>query len=183
MGMDTRDGQGGVDQIIKDHGFGDYKWIIPREHIVVSSWVRFRCQFGCNNYGKNGSCPPAVPPVDECRRMIHEYENAVMFHFPMRGEPEEYHYRLMAELSELERAVFLAGSYKVFLLQYGSCMFCKNCGAEGTRMKCVNKTKCRPGADAMGVDIYQTARNVGYHVQVVKNYDEATNRFAFLLID
>jgi predicted metal-binding protein len=181
--MDNRNEQGEADRIIRERGFSDYKWIIPREHIVVSSWVRFHCQFGCKNYGKNGSCPPAVPSVEECRGMIYEYSSAVMFHFPMKSEPQEYHYRLMAELSELERAIFLSGYYKVFLLQYGSCMYCKNCVAEGTRIKCVNKTKCRPGADAMGVDIYQTAHSVGYPVQVVKDYDEATNRFAFLLID
>jgi predicted metal-binding protein len=115
--------------------------------------------------------------------MIYEYDNAVIFHFPMRGETQDDHYRVMAGLSELERAVFLAGYYKVFLMQYGSCMFCKECVAKGVRDACVNKAKCRPGADAMGIDIYQTAHNVGYPVQVVKQHDEPTNRFAFLLID
>jgi predicted metal-binding protein len=169
-----------IDKIIKEHGFDDYKWIIPQKNIIVSSWVRFHCQFGCKN---NGSCPPAVPSVEECRQMIHEYKNAIIFHFPIQSENENEHYRRMSALYELERAVFLAGNYKVFLLQYGSCAYCKDCMAEGTRIKCVNKIKSRPGADAMGIDIYQTAHNVGYHIQVVKNYDEVTNRFAFLLLD
>jgi predicted metal-binding protein len=101
----------------------------------------------------------------------------------MQSVDNNVHYKLMADLYELERAIFLAGYYKVFLLQYGSCMCCKNCAAEGTRIKCINKIKSRPGADAMGIDIYQTAHNVGYPVQVVKSHDEITNRFAFLLIN
>jgi predicted metal-binding protein len=172
-----------IDQIIKNHGFIDYKWIVPQKNIIVSLWVRFHCQFGCKNYGKNGSCPPAVPPVEECRKMIYEYEDAVIFHFPMQLKDRDDHYRLMSDLSELERAIFLAGYYKVFLLQYSSCIFCKDCLSEGTRVKCINKIKSRPGADAMGIDVYQTAHNAGYQVQVVKSRDEMTNRFAFLLIN
>jgi predicted metal-binding protein len=172
-----------VDQIITQHCFTDYKWIIPRENIVVAQWVRFRCQFGCKNYGKNGSCPPAVPSVEECRNMIYEYENAVILHFPIQSKTQEDHYTLMSRLSELERALFLAGYYKTFLLQYNSCHLCKDCMAEGTRIKCINKSKCRPGADAMGIDVYQTAHNVGYPIQVVKDNGEITNRFAFLLVD
>ena len=171
-----------IDRIIKQRDFADYKWITPREAIVVAQWVRFHCQFGCKNYGKNGSCPPAVPSVEECRNMIYEYEKAVIFHFPIQDEHYD-HAKLMAELSELEKAIFLAGYYKVFLLQYGSCNLCKNCIAEGSRINCVNKVKSRPGADAMGIDVYQTAHNAGYPIQVVKNHDEITNRFAFVLIE
>jgi predicted metal-binding protein len=172
-----------IDQILAQRGFNDYKWLVPRKNITVSSWVRFRCQFGCKNYGKSGSCPPAAPSIEECRQMIHEYENAVILHFPILSGDNNAHYKLMSELYELERAIFLAGYYKAFLLQYGPCIYCKDCIAEGTRIKCINKIKSRPGADAMGIDIYRTAHNIGYHIQVVKNHDEITNRFAFLLID
>jgi predicted metal-binding protein len=178
--MNTKDE---IDQIITQHGFNDYKWIVPRENIIISSWVRFHCQFGCKNYGKNGSCPPAVSSIEECRQMIHEYENAIILHFQIQSEDNNIHHKLMSELYELERTIFLAGYYKVFLLQYGSCNYCKECNAEGIRTKCINKIKSRPGADAMGIDIYQTAHNIGYHIQVVKNHNEITNRFAFMLID
>jgi predicted metal-binding protein len=172
-----------IDKIINRHGFDDYKWIVPQENIIVAQWVRFHCQFGCKNYGKNGSCPPAVPSIEECRKMIYEYENAIIFHFPMQSENQVDHQKLMSELYELEREIFLAGYYKAFLLQYGSCNICKDCIAEGNRIKCINKIKSRPGADAMGIDIYQTAHNIGFPIQVVKNHNEATNHFAFLLVD
>jgi predicted metal-binding protein len=115
--------------------------------------------------------------------MIHEYEHALIFHFSLQTEDRGEHFKLMARLSELERTLFLDGYYRVFLLQYGSCILCKDCVAEGTRVKCINKMRSRPGADAMGIDIYQTAHNVGYPVKVLKNHDETTNRFAFILIE
>ena len=124
-----------------------------------------------------------MPSVEECRKMIYEYENGIIFHFLIQHEDEGGHLKRMLGLYELEREIFLAGYYKVFLLQYSSCILCNDCHAEGSRAKCINKVKSRPGADAMGIDIYQTAHDVGYPVQVVKNYDEVTNRFGFLLID
>jgi predicted metal-binding protein len=33
-----------------DHGFADFRWIDPRR-IVVSQWVRMKCQFGCGEFG------------------------------------------------------------------------------------------------------------------------------------
>ena len=172
-----------VDQIIRSCGFEDYKWLIPHNDIVVAHWVRFRCQFGCNAYGKTGSCPPAVPHIDECRKMIYEYENAVVLHFPLQSSTQDDKYKRMSDLLELERELFLAGYYKTFLLQYADCIFCKTCVAEGTREKCLNKTKCRPSVDAMGIDMFQTVRNAGYTIQVLKERTEIQNRFAIVLIE
>jgi predicted metal-binding protein len=171
-----------VDQIVRQHGFTDYKWIVPQKDITVSRWVRFHCEFGCSNYGKLGTCPPAVPSVEECRQMIYEYENAIIFHFAMQLESKRDHLKLLVDFYELEREIFFAGFYKVFLLQHDSCSLCRECAAEGVREKCINKFKARPGADAMGIDVYQTAHNAGYPIQVVRNHDEMTNRFTFLLV-
>jgi predicted metal-binding protein len=115
--------------------------------------------------------------------MIYEYENAIIFHFPMQSVNQNDIKKLMSQLIELERDIFLAGYYKAFLLQFDSCQLCKECVAEDTRIKCINKMMSRPGADAMGIDVYKTAHNVGYPIQVVKNRGDAMNRYAFLLID
>jgi predicted metal-binding protein len=172
-----------VEQIVARHGFTDYKWLVPQQSIVVAQWVRFRCIFGCKNYGKKGSCPPAVPSVEECGKMIYGYDDAIIFHFPMQSEGPDDIKGLMSRLVELERDVFLEGYYKAFLMQFDSCRLCKVCAAEDCRLDCVNKTMSRPGADAMGVDVYQTARNAGYPIQVVKAHGDPMNRYAFLLVE
>ena len=124
MDMDNEDyNKDQIEQIIRSHGFTDYKWLDPRNDITVAQWVRFRCRFGCGEYGKSGSCPPAVPPIDECREMIREYENAVMLHFTMQSPTYNDKFKYMSELLDLEHEIFLAGYYKVFLLQYADCCF------------------------------------------------------------
>ena len=172
-----------IEQILQSRGFTNYKWINPQKDIILAHWVRFKCVFGCTEYGKNGSCPPAVPPVDECHKMIREYKNAVILHFSVQSQTNDEKHQMMADLLALEREIFLAGYYKVFLLPHRNCKFCENCVAEGTRIKCVDKTKSRPSPDAMGIDIFQTARDAGYSVEVVTTNDAMTNCFSFILID
>ena len=58
-----------LEMLFKEHGFHDFKWV-GTDKIVVAQWVRLRCMFGCQNYGKKGTCPPNVPSVEECRTLI-----------------------------------------------------------------------------------------------------------------
>jgi predicted metal-binding protein len=173
-----------LEQLFKERGFSDFKWIEAKD-IVVSQWVRFRCVFGCQAYGKKGTCPPNVPSIDECRQMISEYGQAAVFHFEKKlKDPDDrkpWGKGIVSKLLELEREVFLSGYHKTFLISHESCGFCETCGVD--RTKCKNPKGARPGADAMGIDVYATVRSIGYPIQVLKNYDEAMNRYAFLLIE
>jgi predicted metal-binding protein len=173
-----------LETLFKDHGFVDFKWISTKE-IVVAQWVRFRCMFGCRNYGKKGTCPPNMPPIEECKQMISEYSQAAIFHFEKRLEKiDEYKpwsKETISRLVKLEREIFLSGYYKTLLLAFDACMLCDTC--TGSRAECRNPVIARPGADAMGVDVYATVRSIGYPIQVVKNYKDIMNRYAFVLIE
>ena len=172
-----------VEGILQSRGFTDYKWLNPQTDIALVHWSRFKCIFGCNGYGKSGTCPPAVPPVDECHKMIREYQHALILHFSFQTQTRDERIRSMDNLLDLEREIFLAGYYKTFLLPYCACVFCEECVAKSVRADCIDKVRARPGADSMGIDIYQTARDAGYSIDVVKTRDTMTNRFAFILID
>jgi predicted metal-binding protein len=176
--------KGLLEKIFRDHGFDDFKWIDTRD-IVVAQWVRFRCLFGCPAYGKIGSCPPNVPSIAECREMISEFSEAAVFHFEKAlekpGDRKPWGKAVITKLLETERSVFLAGYYKAFLAPFDACGFCETCTP--SRTECKNPRLARPGADALGIDVYATVRNVGYHIQVLKEYTEAMNRYAFLFIE
>ena len=88
---------------------------------------------------------------------------------------------VVSKLMKLERAVFLSGYYKTLLLPFDACMLCETC--TGSRVECRNPMSARPGADALGVDVYATVRSIGYPIQVVKDYTDAMNRYAFMLIE
>jgi len=62
-----------IERMAREHGFADFKWINPRD-VVTGNWVRMKCQFGCDGYGKGGCCPPEVPSVTDCRRFFDEYK-------------------------------------------------------------------------------------------------------------
>lgn len=174
-----------LEALFRQHAFTDFQWIDPQE-IVVAQWVRFRCLFGCPMYGKSGTCPPHLPPVEECRQMIHEYRLAAVFHLSKAVEKpsdrKPWSKEISAKLVQLEREVFLSGCYKAFLISFDGCSQCEKCGI-ADRNECRNPRTSRPGADAMGIDVFSTVRKLGYPIEVLKDYKETMNRYAFLLVD
>jgi predicted metal-binding protein len=177
------DGQA-LEALFVKHGYTDFRWIDPKE-IVVAQWVRMKCMFGCGEFGRNASCPPHVPSVPECRQFFEGYMRAAVFHFAKTVDaPEDRHEwtrGVNAGLVALERAVFLAGYEKAFLLAMDSCGLCEECA--GVREECKVPRSARPTPEAMGVDVFSTVRRIGYPLEVLTDYRQAMNRYAFLLIE
>lgn len=166
------------------HNFTDFKWIDPNK-IVVSHWVRMKCIFGCNEYSATATCPPNVPSVSECEKFFKEYKEAVIFHFEKKvGKPEDrfiWTKKTNLKLLKLEKEVFLSGYEKAFLLFLDSCNICQDC--PGEKEKCKEPKLARPTPEAMGVDVYSTVRQWGYPIEVLSDYSQKMNRYAFLMID
>jgi len=177
------DNQKQFEDIFIKHQFKDFKWINPKK-IVVSHWVRMKCMFGCSGYGDNACCPPNTPSVDECQKFFQEYTEGVIFHFTKKfSKPElrhEWSKGINKRLLKLEREVFLAGNQKAFMLFMNSCSICKTCALE--RIDCINKESARPAADAMAVDVFSTVKQYNYPIEVLRDYSDTMNRYAFLLI-
>ena len=144
-----------------------------------------KCRFGCGDYGRNASCPPNVPTVPECRRFFDEYESGVIFHFSKTLEDPEQRHAWSRGVNEgllaLERAVFLSGRRKAFLLFMDSCALCPSCA--GSRQECARPRSARPTPEGMGVDVFATVHQAGYPLEVLADYGQTMNRYAFLLIE
>ena len=179
-----KSGLKGLKALFSKHGFTDYRWLDPAE-IVVAEWVRMKCLYGCREYGKNAACPPNAPSVAECARFFREYKRAAVFHFAKTVErPEDRHAwsrKVNLELLKLEEEVFKAGFVKAFLLLFDSCGICLECAA--SRTSCKEPKLSRPTPDALAMDVYSTVRKLGYPIEVLSQYDQEMNRYAFLLID
>lgn len=173
-----------LEALFAQHGYTDYKWIKPQD-IVVAQWVRMKCTFGCAEYGRNATCPPNVPSVADCRRFFDEYTTAALFHFEKRvDKPDDRHAwskGVNQGLVKLERAVFVAGYPKAFLMFMDSCSLCAECA--GARTGCKNPRSARPSPESMAIDVFSTVRRYGYPIQVLSDYTQAMNRYAFLLIE
>lgn len=179
-----RPGTGDLEGLFLARGFEDFRWLDPRE-IVVAEWVRMKCLYGCREYGHNAACPPNAPPVDACARFFREYQRAVVFHFAKSVErPEDRHAwgrKLNLELLKLEHEVFKAGFVKAFLLFFDSCGLCLDCAE--TRAECKEPKLSRPTPDALAMDVYATVRKIGYPIEVLSDFGQEMNRYAFLLLD
>ncbi len=172
-----------VQQLSQDLGYGDTRWISGAD-VQVRQWVRFKCTFGCDSYGKKGACPPAVPSIAECRELFREYEHVLLVHFTARFDnPDDrrpWSRTVNRELLELERAVFLAGHHKALLLFMDECRLCADC--PGTREECRNPGQARPCPEALGMDVFGTVRAAGYPIEVLTDRGQEMNRYAFLLV-
>ena len=171
-----------IEAILAEQELTDYRWISPKE-IVVSQWVRVKCTFGCSDYG-TGTCPPHTPSVTECERFFSEYQTGLIIRLSIYADkndyPSDWSKAMTTKLLETERKIFISGHHKVFLLNQTCCSICKSC--VGNRHDCKDKSHSRPSPESFAVDVYQTARNAGYDLNVVTNPGEM-NRIAIILIE
>jgi len=106
-------------------------------------------------------------------------------HFEKKVDKPEDRYawtrQVNTKLLKLERDVFVAGYPKAFLLFMDTCYLCNDCS--GSRIKCLNKKLARPTPEALAVDVYSTVRQVGYPIEVLYDYSQKMDRYAFLMIE
>ena len=173
-----------VEKLAVAHGLKDFKWMDPGK-IVIGEWVRMKCNYGCPGYGKRKTCPPYVPSVEECTRFFKEYKKGLFFHFAKKFKDPEMRHPWSKEINQkmldLERKVFLSGYQKAFVFPQAPCRLCKNCTADS--QECRQPYQSRPTLEAFGVDVYTTARKLGYPIQVVKDFHDEMNRYGLLLVE
>ncbi|UCE10591.1 MAG: DUF2284 domain-containing protein [Candidatus Thorarchaeota archaeon] len=171
-------------KIFRERGFDDFKWIDPKQ-VIIAQWVRMKCTYGCPNYGEAASCPPNVPSVSDCREFFDEYDLAAIFHFSRSFDnPDDRHdwtRETSIQLLEVEKEVFLSGYVKTFLMFMDACELCEECTA--IRADCKHPKRARPTPEAMGVDVFSTVRQIGYPIDVLKDYSDTMNRYAILLVE
>lgn len=156
--------------------------IIETKNVVVENWVRLKCQYGCDGYGECLTCPPYSPSPDYIRKMISEYSRGLLMQIENISSVNRP--RLSPKLREivahLEREIFLDGYHKAFGLAAGPCRFCKACD---TSEPCKHPYIARPSMEACGIDVYQTARNCGFELEVVRTEDCPYSLVALILIE
>jgi len=173
-----------IEKLARAHNLKDFKWLDPKT-IIPRHWVREKCVYGCPRYGEKACCPPEVPSVAECKSFFAEYRSGLFYHLTKQfADPKErfpWAREVNKQVLALEREVFLSGFYKVFAFTAAPCNLCELC--KNTKRECQNPLVARPTLEAFGVDVYATARRMGYPLQVVKGYEEETNRFGLLLVE
>lgn len=157
---------------------------IDPSSVVTAPWVRWKCQFGCIEYGKGHCCPPDTPTPEQTRAVIDSYRRAILFHLenpktPGRGKRFRDFYDM---LIDLEGGMFKDGYYKAFVFVAGPCRICKEC-AKLSGNPCNFGFRARPSMESCGIDVYQTARNNGFFIVPLRERTETQNIYCLLLVD
>jgi predicted metal-binding protein len=161
-------------------GVSDARVIRARD-VAVREWVFIKCKFGCEGYGQCYTCPPNSPAPEQTRRLLAEYERALLLHHsaPARPARPRRLLNLSKLVAEIERTAFLDGFYRAWAMGCGPCALCRDCPAEG----CRHPREARPSMEACGIDVYETARAASFSIDVVRRRDDAWDRFALVLVD
>lgn len=179
--------------------------LISTDIIVVGNWVRLKCKYGCENYGKHLCCPPFTPTPDETRAILSEYRNAALARFEVKPDsklPPKLALRAMSNsvakiqktIADLEKSAFLAGYYKAFGMNAMPCALCETCIIQEIQkkdqavfdldgVKCRNKQIMRPSMESLGIDVFQTVKNAGFKARVLKDSKETVELFGLILLD
>lgn len=175
--------RGRAAELLRQNGYDDFRWLCGTQ-VPVRRWVRFKCRYGCPNYGRLAACPPSVPTLDECRELFGEYGHIAIIRLSAGvKDPAEdaiWLRRTGKELLALERAVFLGGFSRALVLFPGPCRFCETC--TGQRRSCRYPADVRPSPEALGVDLFGVAEAVGYDLQILEDTARTMTRLAFLLV-
>ena len=152
--------------------------------VVTAAWVRWKCQYGCPDYGKRYTCPPNTPTPEQTKAMIDCYHRAILFHIeaPYGKERKEHYKKFYDTLLDLEGEMFKDGYYRAFVILAGPCMLCKEC-AKSTGSPCNFGFRARPSMEAVGIDVYQTARNNSFFIKPLRERTETQNSYCLMLVD
>lgn len=172
-----------IESFAREHGFPDFRWISGND-VRVCHWVRSKCMFGCNSFGRKAACPPNVPSVSDCRHLFREYEHILIIEIRAKVDTdhlEEWSRKINLALLPLERQAFLAGYHKAFVLFMDECRLCEECTMR--REDCRNPAMARPCPEALGVDVFSTVRSAGFQIDVVAEYTRDFKKYSFLLVE
>jgi predicted metal-binding protein len=152
--------------------------VINPHRIVTAEWVRMKCQFGCPGYGGRLSCPPHTPTPEVTRKVLDSYGRAILLHQRLgKGKKTK---SFNETLIRLEIEIFLDGFYKAWSVGSGPCRLCKECNIGGL---CRHGYEVRPSMEACGIDVFKTARDNGFPIQVVRSIEETRNVYGVILVD
>ena len=158
-------------------GVDGAKVVDPRS-VVTAEWVRMKCQFGCPGFGMSRCCPPHTPAPELTRKVVDSYQKAILVH---RRLPKGEKTKLFNEtIVKLEIKIFLDGCYKAWSMGSGPCRLCKECDPT---TPCKHGLEARPSMEACGIDVFKTARDNGFPIEVIRAREEERNIFGLILVE
>jgi len=164
---------------------------ISARKVVIDPRVRMKCAIPvCDSYGRCLMCPPNVIAMEEFSAALERYQHAIVLQFSIALDSEKVRgkigsmgladlrvdkdyeklmsgsMRKMSEvLTKLERDALHLGYRFTTALSAGSCRLCDECVGQGKGKPCRHPFEARPSAEALGVDVFETAALAGMPIR------------------
>ena len=153
--------------------------------VATAEWVRMKCLYGGCTTGRCLTCPPHSPEPARTRVLLDEYRTVMLLRLDVApaqaGEWLTWSRRLARIALDLERELFLDGRYRAFAIAGGRpCDLDEPCGRPEL---CDVRALVRPGPAGCGIDVFATAANAGWPLEVVRGADDPYHLFALVLVD
>lgn len=182
--MDNSDLEGYLTRFVE--GRASEAKVIHPGSVVTAPWVRFKCQYGCPEYGKSYCCPPDTPTPERTRAVLDSYNRAILFHIEASRKEGSNRRELFKSffygLIDLEGEMFKDGFYRAFVFLAGPCDLCGECSKQKNE-PCNFGLRARPSMEACGIDVYGTARNNGFFIRPLREKGETQNVYCLMLVD
>lgn len=137
--------------------------IINPETVITATWVRLKCQYGCQCYNSNRCCPPLAPTEEQMGKILKSYSYALLVCF--KG-----HEKVNEVVAGLEKEMLNDGYYKAFGFGAGPCLLCDTCNMD----QCAFPSRARPSLSGCGVDVFATVKTNGCTIEIdLENPGEA----------
>ncbi|MBC8458024.1 MAG: DUF2284 domain-containing protein [Deltaproteobacteria bacterium] len=164
-------------------------------NIVVDERVRLKCTVPlCIYYGKNLMCPPNVMEVEEFKKLMAKYTYAILIQFEKSFSEEmlkiiDEHENLETLflndkfdecfkkslspalsildeiISRVEAKAFMLGHKIAVGYNVGPCVLCDECIDVHTSEPCRHPYKARTSMEAMGINVFETAKKIGFEFE------------------
>ena len=148
--------------------------VISTKKIIVEDRLAKLCRDpGCENYGLSMSCPPHVSGPSGFKRLLDDYNQAIVFKIDVpydalfSSERDDW-FRLLHEIaSGIENAAAEAGYKNSKAFAGGSCkqIFCSDkidCEVVARNGKCRHPLHARPSMSGFGINVKKLMRTAGF---------------------
>ena len=151
--------------------------VIPADSVSVDERVRLKCFVPCcPRVGETPNCPPYTPELDLVRKALSQYSWAILVrvdvepleeYIPQKGDRPnlDFHGRVAEIVYQIERSAYKSGYHLAMGFGGGSCkdylckgLVCQFLDSGGCRFP----LKSRPAMEAMGIDVFDLIKKVGW---------------------
>jgi predicted metal-binding protein len=137
--------------------------------IVFDERAKYMCKFGCKNYDRKHSCPPASLYLKE--KVLKNYDSVILiattYKIPDMSsifKIRNYNHKKECEIQSISLILdnfFKLNNIDHIALSGGPCQHCKIC-SYSLKKKCIKPMKRQTSMEAIGIDCHKTMHNAGF---------------------